>query len=263
MKTAAIVTGGGRGIGKAIALKLAGEQAVVVVGRTESDLRQVCAEIAATGGTAVPCVGDVANPDTAARALHVLREQNWSLRHLICNAGIGKSGATETLESSAWTRVFEVNVQGCFHMVRACLPELIGRPGAAISIISSLAGVRGVAFDAAYCASKHALVGFARALALKYRKHRPVVAALCPAFVESEMTQRTIRGVMRRQDLDEVQARQRIASRSIAGRILPAEEIAQAVALLGALNFDAARALAERGGYPIVGSPELQSGEVP
>ncbi len=84
--------------------------------------------------------------------------------------------------------------------------------GKAISIFSSLAGVRGVAFDAAYCASKHALVGFARALALKYRKHRPVVAALCPAFVESEMTQRTIRGVMRRQDLDEIQARQRIAS---------------------------------------------------
>lgn len=123
--------------------------------------------------------------------------------------------------------------------------------------------MRGVAFDAAYSASKHALVGFARALALEYRMRGPAVAALCPGFVESEMTQRTIRGLMRRQGLDEAQARQRIASRSSAGRILPAEDIAQAVALLGALNFDAARALAERGGYPIFGSPELQSEEAP
>jgi 3-hydroxybutyrate dehydrogenase len=262
-RSAAIVTGGGRGIGKAIATRLAGAQAVVVVGRTEADLRQVCAEIAAMGGMAVPCAGDVADPTTAISALSLLRAQGWSLGHLVCNAGIGKSGATESLDSGAWTRVFEVNVHGCFHMVRACLPELMVQPGAAITIMSSLAGVRGVAFDAAYTASKHALVGFARALALEYRKHGPSVAALCPGFVESEMTQRTIRGVMRRQGLDEAQARQRIAGRSLAGRILAAEEIAEAVALLGAQQFAAARALAERGGYPMVGSPELQSEDLP
>jgi NAD(P)-dependent dehydrogenase (short-subunit alcohol dehydrogenase family) len=254
---AAIITGGGRGIGKAIALKLASMQPVVVVGRTESDLRLACAEITAMGGTAVFCVGDVADPTTAASALSTVRAQGWSLRHLVCNAGIGKSGATDALESEAWMRIFEVNVHGCFHLVRACLPELIAQPGAAITIISSLAGVRGVAFDAAYTASKHALVGFARALAAEYRKRGPTVAALCPGFVESEMTQRTIRGVMRRQGLDEAQARQRISSRSPAGRILAAEEIADAVALLGTQQFDAARALAQQGGYPIVGSPEV------
>ena len=257
-RSAAIITGGGRGIGKAIALKLASAQAVVLVGRTEPDLRQVCAEIAAGGGTAVYCTGDVSDPSTATSAMTLLRAQGWSLQHLVCNAGVGKSGATESLEGAAWTRVFDVNVHGCFHMVRACLPELIARKGAAITIVSSLAGVRGVAFDAAYTASKHALVGFARALALEYRKRGPTAAALCPGFVESEMTQRTIRGVMRRQGLDEAQARQRIAGRSPAGRILAADEIAEAVALLGAHEFEAARALAERGGYPIVGSPELE-----
>lgn len=262
-RSAAIITGGGRGIGKAIALKLAAAQAVVVVGRTEPDLRQVCAEVAASGGTAAYCAGDVADPTTATSAMAILRAHGWSLRHLVCNAGVGKSGATESLESGAWTRVFDVNVHGCFHMVRACMPELMGQQGAAITIISSLAGVRGVAYDAAYTASKHALVGFARALAMEYRKHGPTVAALCPGFVDGEMTQRTIRGVMRRQGLDEAQARQRIAERSLAGRILAAEEIAEAVALLGALEFQAARALAERGGYPIVGSPELQSGDHP
>jgi len=257
-RAAAIITGGARGIGKAIALKLTTAQAVVLVGRTETDLQQVCAQIVASGGTAVYCVGDVADPATATSSVAILRAQGWTLRHLVCNAGIGKSGATESLDGTAWTRVFDVNVHGCFHMVRACLPELLNQEGAAITIISSLAGVRGVAYDAAYTASKHALVGLARALALEYRKRGLSVAALCPGFIESDMTQRTIRGVMRRQGLDEGQARQRIAQRSVAGRILAAEEIAEAVALLGSQQFQAAQLLAARGGYPIVGSPELQ-----
>lgn len=261
--SAAIVTGGGRGIGKAIALRLGRAQPVLVVGRTESDLRQVCAEIVAAGGTAAACVGDVADPATAASALAVLRANGWSLRHLVCNAGIGKSGVTDALECDAWNRVFAVNVHGCFYLVRACLPELIGHAGAAITIISSLAGVRGVAFDAAYTASKHALVGFARSLSLEYRKRGLSVAALCPGFIESDMTQRTIRGIMRRHGFDEAQARHRIAGRSLAGRILAAEELAEAVDLLGAHKFDAARALAAQGGYPICGSTEFESEEHP
>ena len=256
-QSAAIITGGGRGIGRAITLSLARDQALVVVGRTEADLRQVCAEVLANGGLALPCVGDVADPGTANAALALVQAQGWSLKHLVCNAGIGKSGASEALETLDWLRVFDVNVHGCFHMVRACLPELLKGPGSAVSIISSLAGVQGVAFDAAYTASKHALVGFARALALEYRKRGLTVAALCPGFIESDMTMRSIRGVMRRQALTERAARERIASRNPARRILPAEEIAEVIALLGAQNLAAARALAALGAYPILGSPEL------
>ena len=255
--SAAIITGGGRGIGRAITLRLAREQGIVVVGRTEADLSQVCADVLANGGLALPCVGDVADPGTATAALALVRAQGWSLRHLVCNAGIGKSGASAALATQDWLQVFDVNVHGCFHMVRACLPDLLKEPGNAISIISSLAGVRGVAFDAAYTASKHALVGFARALALEYRKRGLTVAALCPGFIESDMTMRSIRGVMRRQALTESAARERIASRSPAGRILPAEEIAEAIALLGAQDLAAAGALAALGAYPILGSPEL------
>ena len=256
-QSAAIITGGARGIGRAITLRLAREQALVVVGRTEADLSQVCAEVLANGGLALPCVGDVTDPGTAAAALALVQAHSLSLKHLVCNAGIGKSGATEALETQDWLRVFDVNVHGCFHMVRACLPELLKDSGSAISIVSSLAGVRGVAFDAAYTASKHALVGFARALAHEYRKRGLTVAALCPGFIESDMTMRSIRGVMRRQGLTEHAARERVASRSPAGRILPAEEIAEVIALLGAQNLAAAQALAAHGAYPILGSPEL------
>jgi len=260
-RSAAIITGGGRGIGRAITRRLALDHAVVVVGRTEADLLEVCAEVAAAGGEALPCVGDVADPATAAAALAIVSARGWSLQHLVCNAGIGKSSATELLDTQSWLHVFEVNVHGCFHLVRACLPALLGREGAAITIVSSLAGVRGVAFDSAYTASKHALVGLARALALEYRKRGLTVVALCPGFVDSTMTERTIRGVMRRQGLDEAQARARVASRSPAGRILPAAELAEVVSLLGRQRLDDALALARDGGYPILGSPELSREE--
>ena len=250
---ASIVTGGGRGVGRAIALRLAQDGPVVLVGRNAADLDATVAEIAARGGIAVACAGDVTDPATSRRAIVALQ---WPLHHVVCNAGIGRSGATDAVDPADWQRVFDVNVNGCFHLVRAALPLLAREPGHAITIVSSLAGVRGVAYDAAYTASKHALVGFARALALEYAKRGLVVAALCPSFIASEMTTRTIRGVMKRQGLDEAAATARVASKSPAGRILPAEEIAEAVALLGAGRVDDARALAARGGYPIAGTRE-------
>lgn len=121
--------------------------------------------------------------------------------------------------------------------------------------------MRGVAFDAAYSASKHALVGFARALALEYRKSGLMVAALMSGLRRKRYDSTHDSGIMRRQG--STKHKPASVSPTAAGRILPAEDIAQAVALLGALNFDAARALASRGGYPIVGSPELQSEETP
>ena len=158
---ASIVTGGGRGVGRAIALRLAQDGPVVLVGRNAADLDATVAEIAARGGIAIACAGDVADPATSRRALAALQ---WPLHHVVCNAGIGRSGATDAVDPADWQRVFDVNVNGCFHLVRAALPLLAREPGHAITIVSSLAGVRGVAYDAAYTASKHALVGFARAL---------------------------------------------------------------------------------------------------
>lgn len=258
---AAIVTGGGRGIGRAIALRLARDGPVVAVGRAAADLDAACADARAAGGQAVPCVGDVADPATAAAAVERVRANGWRLRHLVCNAGIGKGGPTAAFDPELWRRIFDVNVHGCFHLVRAALPSLLEAPGGCVTIVSSLAGVQGVAFDAAYTASKHALVGFARSLALEHRRAGLTVAALCPSFVESDMTARTIAGVMRRHNLAEPDARARVAARCPAGRILPAEELAEAVARLGAGRHADAVALAASGGYPIVPDPrELHTG---
>ena len=254
---AAIVTGGGRGIGRAITLRLARAMPVVVVGRTVEDLESVCVQCLRDGGVAVPCVGDIAEASTAEKAVELVRSQGWAVRHLVCNAGLGQGGPTAEFDPAVWRQIFDVNVHGCFYMVRACLPLMAGQAGGSITIISSLAGVTGVAYDAAYTASKHALVGFAKSLSLEYGKRGLTVAALCPSFVESDMTQRTIRSVMRRHGITEDQARQRIADRCPARRILSAEEIAEVVALISAGQFASAVTLADRGGYPVIGGPPI------
>jgi NAD(P)-dependent dehydrogenase (short-subunit alcohol dehydrogenase family) len=229
---AAIVTGGGRGIGRTITLRLARQYPVVAVGRNQADLESVCAEVRSSGGMAVPCPGDVADPRTADAAVGVVREQGWQLRHVVCNAGIGKGGSAHELRLEDWHEVFAVNVHGSFYFVRACLPSLIEQKAGTIVLMSSTAGVKGYKNNAAYTASKHALVGLARALAQEVGKHGVVVVPVCPGFVHSDMTERTIAGLMRHRGMTRDQAIDVIAEKNPQRRILPAEEVAEAVAVV-------------------------------
>jgi NAD(P)-dependent dehydrogenase (short-subunit alcohol dehydrogenase family) len=251
-RLAAIITGGGRGIGRAITLRLARSEPVIVVGRNEDDLASVCARVKGDAGLGVPCPGDVADPGTSSRAVELARCSGWAVGQLVCNAGIGKGGPTETFPADLWRRIFDVNVHGSFQFIQACLPEMLARGAGTITIVSSLAGVRGVAYDAAYTATKHALVGLARSLALEYSARGIKTVALCPGFVAGEMTTRTIRGVMSRRSISEAEAEQRVASKCPAGRILPPEEIAEVVAMVGNGQFAEADALASAGGYPLI-----------
>lgn len=242
-----IVTGGGRGIGRAISRRLSKLGPVVVVGRTADDLDSICTEINAGGGrAAVPCVGDIANADTARNAVAAAQSRGWSVRNLICNAGIGKGGPTAEFDPEQWRRIFDVNVHGSFYFVQACVPGMVGRGEGTLCFMSSTAGVKGVAFDAAYSASKHALVGLARSLALEYGKQGIVSVALCPGFVESEMTRRTIAGMVRRQGLSEQDAERKVAATHPLRRIMPPEEVAEVVALI------CSGALASISGNPLI-----------
>jgi NAD(P)-dependent dehydrogenase (short-subunit alcohol dehydrogenase family) len=244
--SASIVTGGGRGIGRALTLRLARDGPVVAVGRGLEDLQQVCRLVADGGGVAEPCPGDVGDPATAERARDMIISRGWSLANLVCNAGVGKGGPTHEFDPAMWRSIFDTNVHGCFYFVRACLPAMLQRGGGAICLMSSAAGLKGVPFDAAYTASKHAVVGLARSLALEYGKRGIVVVPLCPGFVDSEMTERAISGLMKRQGLSQEEARRKIASTSPQGRILRPEELAEVVALI------CSGAIASVSGNPIV-----------
>jgi 3-oxoacyl-[acyl-carrier protein] reductase len=141
---AALITGGGRGIGRAITLRLVRVAPVLVVGRDLVDLESVCAEVRREGAAAEVCAGDISDPATASRAVALAVERGWEIGYLVCNAGIGKSGATETFDPQLWRRIFDVNVHGCFYFVQACLPGMLQRGRGTITIMSSLAGVTGV-----------------------------------------------------------------------------------------------------------------------
>jgi NAD(P)-dependent dehydrogenase (short-subunit alcohol dehydrogenase family) len=225
-----IITGGGRGIGRSITLRLARESAVIPVGRNQADLMATCETVIAAGGEAIPSVGDVADPTTAERAVQLAREKGWAIRNLICNAGMGQSGPTHTFDSTTWTRIFDVNVHGSFYFVRACLPAMLDQGKGVIVLMSSTAGVKGYKYIAAYTASKHALVGLARSLAQEYGKRGIVTVPVCPGFVESPMTRKMIQGLAHHRGISVAEAEARIAEVNPQRRILPAEEVAEMVA---------------------------------
>src|SRR5687767_9296188 len=114
MQPSSLITGGGRGIGRAIALRLARSRPVVVVGRGRESLDDLAREIEAVGSQCLVCAGDVADRATAQLAVAAARERGWWIEHLVCNAGVGKGGPTETFDPETWRNVFDVNVHGTF-----------------------------------------------------------------------------------------------------------------------------------------------------
>ncbi len=229
---ATIITGGGRGIGRAIALRMAHETAVFLVGRTEADLQSICEEIHNRGGVADYLVGDVSKPSTAKRSVNKVKKNGWQLRNLVINAGIGKGGATHSFDRKLWKEIFAVNVDGALYFAQECLPIMVEQKSGTITFINSISGVQGFKYDAAYTASKHAQLGLARSLALEYAKHGIVVVPICPHFVESEMTRRTVAGLVRHRGMTEAEAEETIKNTNPQKRIIPAEEVAEAVALV-------------------------------
>lgn len=229
MTQAVIVTGGGRGIGRSLCMQLAKKYAVLVIGRTESDLQDVCAAIRKDGGQAEYLVGDVQQQEVAQAAIAKVSCHDWQLHAVICNAGIGKSGSTHELSDKQWRETFGVNVDGSFYLSQAALPVFMKQKSGVICFINSLAGLKGYAYEAAYVATKHAIVGLTKTLALEYGKHGITSIAICPGFVESDMTNRTIKSLASRRGIDESEARAVIEKVNPQRRIIPQQEIAEMV----------------------------------
>lgn len=229
---AIIVTGAGRGIGRAAALRLASEAPLVLVGRTRAHLDATSNDILARDGRAVVVEGDVADPATAERAVASARAEGWTIGGLVASAGIGKGGPTHEFPAEDWKRLFDVNVHGAFHFVRAVLPDMLAAGSGAICLVSSTAGVKGYAYSAGYSATKHALVGLARALAKEYGKKGIAIVPVCPGFVDTDMARQTIEGLMRHRGLSEEVAREKVARVNPQRRLLPPEEVAEAIAFV-------------------------------
>jgi meso-butanediol dehydrogenase / (S,S)-butanediol dehydrogenase / diacetyl reductase len=195
----AIISGGGTGIGAATARLFAREGArVVVTGRRPGPLQAVADEV---GGRAVP--GDTADPEHVAEAVQVAREAFGGLDTVIANAGVGFGGATADVDDERWGRTFDVNVTGAFRLVRAALPSLLERGGGSIVLVSSVSGLVSGTESAAYVASKAAMIGLAKSLAVDYGPREIRANALCPGWVITPMGDQSmddlaqIRGISR------------------------------------------------------------------
>ncbi|RKY19288.1 MAG: 2-deoxy-D-gluconate 3-dehydrogenase [Planctomycetota bacterium] len=186
---AALVTGGGRGLGRAMAVGLAQAGAdVVVVARREADLLETVAAIEATGRRGVAWTGDVADPDCAPGAVDACLKAFGRLDVLINNAGYYAMGPVVGHDDAEWQRVIDVNVVACYRFAKAAGEPLLAQGSGKVINIASVLGTFGVGEATAYCASKAAVMGFTRALAIEWGGRGVQVNAIAPGLFNTDMS---------------------------------------------------------------------------
>lgn len=182
---AAVVTGAAGGIGRATAIRLGAEGAQVLCLDIQGDLAEATAgDIVAEGGAAVGQRCDVTDSSAAASAVADAVETFGGLDALCNVAGIGKAAHTHEETDENWLRTLDVNLNGPFYMCRAALPHLLKRRGAIVNVAST-AGIIGQAYQVAYCASKHGVVGLTRSLAIEYGRKGLRANAICPGSTDT------------------------------------------------------------------------------
>jgi NAD(P)-dependent dehydrogenase (short-subunit alcohol dehydrogenase family) len=183
----AIVTGASRGIGRAIALRLAEAGAEVALwARDSAALRKVAAEITANRGKARAIMVDVADSDSVNRAADLVRATMPPVRTVVNNAGMVLRKSIESVTDDEWRKVMAVNLDGTFFVTRAFVEDLERNMGRVINI-SSISGQQGTSLLSAYCAAKHGVIGLTRALAEELRAAKVSVNAICPGSVDTQM----------------------------------------------------------------------------
>ncbi len=193
----AVVTGGGRGIGAAIATDLAAMGArLTLLGRDLGALERHAERLRGHGAEVATLVCDVTIQSSIDTAFDSARKRHGDPHILVNNAGQAEGAPFQSTPRDLWDRLLAVNLTGAFLCAQQVLPAMLAAKSGRIVNVASTAGLRGYARIAAYCASKHGLIGMTRALALETAKHGITVNAVCPAYTETEMSERAIAAVM-------------------------------------------------------------------
>ncbi len=225
----AVVTGGGRGIGAAIAQTLArGGATVSVLGR---DAARLAAQVAALGGdSSAQAVGvDVTDEASVRKALGAVRERFGKIDILVNNAGQAESAPLARTDLALWQRMLAVNLTGTFLCTREALVEMTKRGAGRIVNVASTAGLVGYGYVSAYCAAKHGVIGLTRAAALETAKTGVTVNAVCPGYTETDIVQDAVANIVKKTGKSETEARAALVARNPQGRMIQPDEVAAAV----------------------------------
>lgn len=229
----AVVTGGGSGIGAAVAAALLRRGArVTLMGRDEARLQAQCAALAELGPAAAQrCdVGDEASVQAAFAA--VAASDFGPVSILVNNAGQVQTAPLARTTLAQWQQMLQVNLTGSFLCTQQVLPAMLAAGRGRIINVASTAALKGYAYVAAYCAAKHGVLGLTRALALEVAKKGITVNAVCPGYTETEIVAQAIETITAKTGRTPEQARQELASANPQGRLIQPEEVAQTVAWL-------------------------------
>jgi 3-hydroxybutyrate dehydrogenase len=221
----ALVTGGGRGIGREIAYQLAHAGATVtVLGRDRAALDHAVA----AGAAHFAGVADVADQASIVAAIAEAAARQ-PIDILVANAGSAESAPFAKSDAALFHRMMDVNFMGVVHSIQAALPSMKQRPYGRIVAIASTAGLKGYAYVSAYSAAKHAVVGLVRSLALELAQTRITVNAVCPGFTDTDLVDQSIDTIVKKTGRSREEAVAELAKHNPQGRLVSPAEVADTV----------------------------------
>ena len=245
--THALVTGGGGGIGAAVARRLSRAGArITVSGRRSRPLEEVAASL--PSAQAMPF--DVTDEKAVREGVVAAMEIFGPVDILVNGAGAAESAPFSKTTPELWTRMLSVNLTGVFLVSRAVLPVMLERGWGRIVTIASTAGLKGYPYVSAYCAAKHGVIGLTRSLSLEVAQTGITVNAVCPGYTETKLLEESIANIVEKAGIRKEEAQRRLVSVNPQGRFILPEEVAETVAWLVGPNSEAinGQAVAVAGG---------------
>jgi NAD(P)-dependent dehydrogenase (short-subunit alcohol dehydrogenase family) len=224
-----LVTGAGRGIGAAVARRLsAGGHAVALTSRSRAELTTVAADLP---GPSLVVPADVTSPDAADEVCTRVEDEWGPVEVLVLGAGAAVSAPLARTTDADWHGMLEVNLTAPFRLLRRAVPAMTGAGWGRVVAVASVAAKRGEPYVAAYAASKHGLLGLVRSAAAELARTGVTVNAVCPAYVDTSMTDRSVAAISTATGRTPAQAREALERRQPVGRLVTVDEVADAVLL--------------------------------